>query len=566
MADISLAEGLQKAIAEDAAGKVRDQDAADKHAARATYFETVSSLGHKAMRGAKSALAALTPDVSGAGEAMLQQAGTVQQGMDVAGRALQKTGGFAEETLRSGPGAEYARSMEGGVNPEMMKDAPFLLRHGQRLTEDIWGGAEQALWGVTAGPLGRELMPVMRFLPKAIAPVVREALVNGSLSGGATALQQRIKGEQVHNIAEPIALGALIGAIGGMLAPEDAAAIVKNADVVKPVTSGFQSAITDMQSAARSMAATERGNPKEFMTKLARFAAGQGDETMAAKVRILAGEQPDLFKTPLMRKILAQANGGKAAVNLPRAGDFAKLFSEAPTRETVMAEGGGGGGEVGPLGIARTPKLRQTGEMVAHEGGAGEGEIGPLGIPLKRPAPQATKPTKPAVNTASNASSIISDNVRAHLDKLMTYDPFAGGEPSSDIVASRKAISKMAVDGTLKPEMIERGDHAERIAASIFRTARELEKNPVKGESFGQHFETAKEWKRRARALNAAPEMEPGPVDASSASSMEELRNHLDGDEQHPITATGPSKKRMTKEYQAKRDEVTATKKKGKFC
>jgi len=539
---MSLGDAIQRGLATEAEEKNTTAEADDKHATRAHYFENVSGFAHKAARATANVAGDIATKLS---EGMRAQGEVAKQNSEIATQGAQDIDVAAahegKEAIVGGPGGEYARQMMKTDSPEqeanLEKMGGIYSKGFRQVPEYLAGGLEQALWGKVTGPIGNKLKPLTRFLPKDVAPVITDALVNGSLSGGAAALSDKIKGEKIHNIAEPFALGALIGGLAGYLSPEESQTVANNINTIIPAAGSYQSGLREVGKVAQRIGRIDRIEPQKMAQQIARFATGNGDAALAARLRMLGEDEPELFQSPLMKRVLASAKSAdagksKPAVTLPRNGEITALFN--------------------------MPK--ETGRTVMRAGGPTVGTRGPLGVPLEVKEAPKLSPKSGKVETTikigNKTTTFKSDDVRKHLETLMKWDPEKDSDNvSDDITNARKTISNLALAGVLKPEHIDLAEHATRIARAVARTGREEEKT---GKPFTPYLDNLKEWMRRGRELNAKVELEPGKVDDTT--SLVEAKEALDKGEPRETASAGPSKKRLTKDFKAKRDA------RGRFC
>ena len=503
---MSLLEAANEVDSQVEQQKSADADANEKHAMRENYFETVSGYAHTFAKNTK------------------------ERASTLGGAIKRDVPALAWSQLTGGPGGAYARSAMGETTPEttpgMYEQAPAPLRAGGKLTEAIWGAGEWAGWGAITGGLGRAMTPLTKWLPEELTPVVKQAIINGGLSGGATAVTNEIERKPPQrDLPTSMAIGALIGGVVGMMGPEDMQAIQQNFPQIRTAAGGdtFSAGVNELSNIANVMGKSEGIAPKEMMQRLGRFAAGQQDESLAAGIRIHQAANPSMYKTPLMKRIAdhAKDTSKPPPIRVPKAGELHNFFTMPPL----------------------------TGETVISKGAPGASERGPLGIPLKSDHPnEAAKP------------DVTEDLSRVVADKGPKFKP--------ETIASSRKLSALAMNGILRPEHVTDGKQAYAVSRGLMRIYQEHKTAAGEAGKSGAprmqqamaHFDMGKEWMRRYRALGEEPEL-PSTVKAADLVDMTELSEKLHKGQPRQLSEGGPVK-RPIKEAVAKvkRDA------KGRFC
>ena len=469
------------------------------------------------------------------------------------GKAAKGAGGFLRDQVEGGVGGAFVDRMNADTPEGVRQSMPAPMRVAPEIEKAFFGGMEQALvWGkglgmVQAG-VGRTLQPITRFMPEMLKSVFKNAVSVGSLSAGTEALAQRERGESPHDLTETAALGGIIGAAAGYLHPDDMA-VLKQPENVKALWQAAGGAggksMRELQRVASRMGGDEYSN-EVALSKMARFTVGSGDQAVAAKLRNLSRSEPELFKDPLMKKVLAAANRDDAgrrapAVEKPSPGAVARVFNYPSQKSEVVAHEGAGavpGAKRGPLGIplgAADDPAKVPESFKKQPATAG------------KPATAKKPPTAPSVTTAEGQANLIKGLAERKVGQTETK---AGA-------AARVAVSKLVTEGTLRPEMVTNGAHARGVQMALGETARLLEGKA----GYSEHLDAMKAWAKRARELKGAPEIAAAPVDAKSAVELRQLQGEIDGERQVETNPTAPGKTAMTRGMMEKRKSG-----KPKFC
>lgn len=514
----------------DASAAQHEAVAADAHATRQAWYSTM-------WHGAKGVASAATSTAPGAPE---QSDPNAQATLDYS--VPQAAAGVEKGLVTSGVGGEYARSMLGPSN-DYTESHPF-YKYGREVAQQAWGAAEWAGWG-EAGKVARALPEIGR-VPAMLQNVLKEALVTGGISAGAEAATAKMQGRKA-NIPQAGAMGAILGAIGGAFTdPKDLANIHDNwNDLMSAAGSDAQRGFRDLHAVATSIAKSERTNAQDAMKTLSRFASAplaDRDEAVAAKVRLMAASNPNLFKTSLMKRVLRAAEGGtkEPAIAIPRAGEMANWWETEPEATVVKQEGAPGSGRVGPMGVP----LDEKGNVVE---------------PPKREPPSKVRAAKVAAKPPT---------INMH-DELSKAAAWKTGDPvTKEVVARRKNIVHAAMTGNLRPEHVDIPDHANVVARSVARSYREYERAVVGGDASAvshpytmeQYANRLGDWQRRARELKAVALPEDGDVTSAADTKMMDDAVNGKGPKKSP-TPRDPAPRKMTKAIQkVKRDKM------GRFC
>ena len=392
--DDTLRNESDKVHKEEADNLQKEADYEDHHSARARFFEATSAFGHKVATTSRASMRALGAAAPAAGQGggdpafaqdLEKAAGhLVQKPMQAYGTAQAATGdpsypkavgglakgigSTAKEMTVGGPGATYAKGMMGDTPEGVRQSMPQPLKSGTEIGQDVWGGLTNAvIWGTGFGEikeglalgLGRTLKPWARTIPEKLIPILSSAMTGGGLSGGTEALDQRLKSEKSHDIGTNVAFGALLGGLAGLHEPADAKAVQENAEVLRTAAGGaYGQSVKQLMRVGRMIGGRE-WSPEESTQKLAKLAMGSGDQAVAAKVRLLHRSDPDLFKDPLMKRILNASNRddageGEPAVERPKPGSIARIFNYPQQTSEVVTQkdaGAPSGAKRGPLGI-----------------------------------------------------------------------------------------------------------------------------------------------------------------------------------------------------------------------
>jgi len=458
------------------------------------------------------------------------------------GKAVKGAGGFLHDRVEGGLGGAYVDEMNKDTPAGVQATMPGPMRAAPEIEKMFFGGLEQAVvWGKGFGEIGRTLQPIARMMPPMLGGIFKNAIAAGSLSAGTEALVQKERGEQSHDLAEDAALGALIGGAAGYLHPDDAE-VLKKPENIKALwnAAGGQGgkSMREMQRVAGRIAGKEY-SAGVAINKVAAFTQGSGDQAIAAKLRTLGRSEPELFKGPLTKKILASANrddagSGNPAVAKTPPGTVARIFNYPA----------------------------QKSEVVAHEGAppVPGAKRGPLGIPLSAADDPAKVPDafKKQPTTKAKAKGAVATTTEDQAALIKGLAERKEGEVETPAgAAARKAVSQLVIDGTLKPEMVTNGAHARGVQMALGETARHLEGKP----GFAAHFDAMTAWGKRARALKGAPEFSAKPVDGKSAVALKQLKDEIDGETPVETNPTAPAKVKMTRGMMEKKRGP-----KPKFC
>lgn len=480
-----------------------EQDNDSKHAMRGSYWEAVSGFTKTyAKRAAQGAENQMEQFGSGVKQAVTHPMAGMPSGKDIAQGA--------DQFVRGGVGGKYADKAMGEnnpeSNPEMYKDANPVLRAGGKLSEYFWGGMEQSMWGAATTGISQTLEPLTHWLPKELEPVVTGALTQGSLNAGATATMNKMGGAPtMKDVPQSLAFGALLGGGLGYLGKEDMQAVKVNqrllADAAGP---SFKQSAQQFSTVAKLIAAEERQHPGTMTQELAQFASGRKDNNaMAAKVRMMYKSNPEQFSTPLMKRVLARANGdSKPAFEVPKPGEIHNLFNQPDEKVATAA-------------AAPTPN------------------------DIPRP-----------------------EGLDNHLSQILSDRPneVKGEKFKPETIASSRALSQMAMEGKLIPAHVQRGDQAQAVARGLFRVRTEL-KGAGKFQAAEEHFNKGHDWMVRARDLNHEEQLNEGKINVDDSEHTEQLREILHKGQPREASAGSPMKARMTKQMASRKRDA-----RGRFC